>query len=447
MMKKIIASAVVIFSMISQAQAQEQAWTLKQCIAHGLKNQISVKVYQNEKHVADQRARQAVSSYLPQVNGNASLDDNVKRQVSVLPAGTFGPEPVKVAFGTQYLSTMSAQLTQTIYDQALLVGIKASKPNKDYAELSARQNDENIIYTVSQAYYQILISKAQLRLLEHNEEMYDKLLPVIQLQVDKGVTAKVELDKVNVNLNNTLSQITATKNIIAQANNSLKFQMGIYDDGSELVLADTSVLEGVMPEIKKVMAFDYMQQTNYKLQQTTIRLQELDAEHIRAGGLPKLSMYANYGAQAMNNDFGKLYNNLYDYSAVGLRLSIPIFDGFNRNSQYKQTMWNISSARENLKLNEAAARLQYENAFTQLSQTQLTLENNKRNILLAQKVFNTTSLQYQKGVNPFSDVLNADQSLKDAQSTFIKTLLNYYQAKLDLEKANGTLNQFYNSLN
>lgn len=436
----------IILLLSGNLYAQQKTWTLRECIEFGLKNHGSVRISENQKQTADQQARQALSTYLPQVNGSGTLDNNLKLQKQVIPAGVFGPEPVSVAFGTRYASVLSAQLDQTIYDQSLLVGLKANKPNIALAELNAEQTEETLIYNITQAFYQILISRTQLSLLQNNKDMYAKLVPIMQLQVDKGVVTKVELDKVKVNLNNTESSIISTENTIRQAYNSLKYSMGMQDNSADMEIAEKEVQSGQVVISNSLANFDYKQQTTYRIQQNNLLLQQIDAQRIHAGSLPKLSFYLRYGSQALNNDLGRLYGKMNDFAGMGLKLTVPIFDGFNRNSQFKQATIKINTALENLKLNEASARLQFENAKTQLSQTQLTLENNRRNIELAQTVFNTTTLQYQKGVNTLTDMLNAEQSLKEAQNTFITNLLKNYQARLDIEKANGTLRQFYKEL-
>jgi outer membrane protein len=435
-----------ILLLSGNSHAQQKTWSLKECIEYGLTNHGSVRISEHQKQIADQQSRQALSSYLPQVNGSGTLDNNLKLQKQVIPAGIFGPEPVSVAFGTRYSSVLSAQLDQTIFDQSLLIGLKANKPNIALAELNATQNEETLIYNITQAFYQIQISKAQLTLLQNNKEMYAKLVPIMQLQVEKGVVTKVELDKVLVNLSNTESSIISTENTIRQAYNSLKYNMGMEDNSEDMVISDKEVQSQQTVMANSLANFNYKLQTSYKIQQSSMQLQQIDAQRIHAGALPKLSFYLRYGSQALNNDLGTLYGRMNDFAGMGLKLTIPIFDGFSRNSQYKQALIKVNTALENMKLNEAAARLQFNNAKTQLTQTQLTLENNRRNIELAQTVFNTTTLQYQKGVNTLTDLLNAEQSLKEAQNTYISNLLRNYQARLDIEKANGTLSQFYKEL-
>jgi outer membrane protein TolC len=125
---------------------------------------------------------------------------------------------------------------------------------------------------------------------------------------------------------------------------------------------------------------------------------------------------------------------------------VPLFNGFKHNAQYKQAQYDYQNAQESLKLDADKYRVEYENAKTKLLKGDEKLANDKRNIELAKLVFESTNLQYQKGVTDLTDWLNAQYSLKEAQNNYLNSLYTFYTAKIDLEKANGTLKKYYNSL-
>jgi len=72
--------------------------------------------------------------------------------------------------------------------------------------------------------------------------------------------------------------------------------------------------------------------------------------------------------------------------------------------------------------------------------------SNKDNLDLAKKIFDKTNLNYQKGAVSLTDFLNDDTAYKNAQSNYINSLFSYMIARLDYEKAKGTLYSFYNQL-
>lgn len=425
----------------------QQQWSLKDCIDFGLKNNRSTVVYENEKKAADAQAKEALADYLPKISLTATLDDNLKVQESVIPAGVFGPEPLRVAFTQKYNSNGVAQLDQTLYDQALLTGLKANRFNRQQAELNLQQNKETIIYNISNSYYNIYVYREQLRLLRENLETYRKQIDIYQLQVQKGVTLQKDLDIVSVDYNNAISQIRVAESSLALATNQLKYNMG-YPIKSSLQV-DTTASEDISTPVLAIPAsenFVAANRSDYKLSEINTRLLEIDERRLKAGGLPRLTAYARYGAVGFGRTLGPAVNDLSPYSTIGLKLTVPIFDFFKRDAQISQAKYKSLNALENLKLDEGKYQLEYENAHTALTRAQSNLENDIRNIELAQSVFRTTDLQLKKGVTGLIDWLNARNAIKDSQNSYLNSLYSFYQAKLDLHKAAGTLKSFYSSL-
>lgn len=445
MNKNIIAFALVCFFPF-QLLAQ-QAWSLKQCIDYGLKNNRSNAVYENERKAADAKAKEALAEYLPKLSLNASLDDNLKVQESVIPAGVFGPTDTRIAFTQKFNTNGTAQLDQTIYDQSLLNGLKANRYSKEQAQLNVKQNQESIIYNISNAYYQIYVYREQLRLLSGNIATYSKQMEVFALQVAKGVVLKKDLDKVTVDYNNAQSQIKVAESNLTLSENQLKYEMG-YPIASALPVDSVS-----QREVKTLPAFNSfrfnfsaLNRTDYQLSEVNLKLLEIDQKRIRAGALPKLTGYARYGAVGFGSTLAPAFKELSPFAVVGLKLSIPVFDFFKRNAQYSQAKYKSLNAAENLKLDEGKFELEYENAKTKLIKAQSGIEDDKRNIELAESVFRTTDLQFRKGVTDLTEWISAQNAVKDAQNTYLNSLYNFYQARLDLEKAGGSLHTFYTSL-
>jgi outer membrane protein TolC len=426
----------------------QSAWSLKTCIDYGLKNNRSNAIYANEKKIADAKAREALAAYLPSIGVNSTLDDNLKVQVSVIPAGIFGPNDLRVAFTKKFNTNHVARVDQTIYDQSLLTGLKANKYNVQQAVLNQRQNDETIIYNISTAYSQIFVYREQLNLLKANQETYKGQMDIISLQVKKGTALQKDADKVTVDYNNAQSQIQVAESNLTLAENQLKYEMG-YPINDALVIDSTAasnVFQPVAPALANNPAFTADNRTDYRISQVNAKLLEIDESRIKAGALPKLTAYAQYGLIGFGDRLEPAFSGMSPYSAIGLKLSIPLFDFFKRNAQYNQAKYKRLNAQENLKLDEDKYQLDYENARTKVLKEQSNVENNRRNITLAQSVLSTTDLQLQKGTTDLTDWLNAQNSLKEAQNNYLNSLYAFFQARIDLEKAGGTLKTFYSGL-
>lgn len=441
-MKKIAVFLTLLLSASLPSFAQ-QTWSLKACLDYGLQHFGSVRIAQYQQETANEQARQALGTYLPQVSATGNFTDNLKLQSTLLPAGFAGPEPKRISLGSKYQTVASAQLTQTIYDKAALLGLKAAEPNQKLADLSMRQTKEEIIYNIASNYYQVFIVKQQIALLKDNLDRTEKVLNVLRLQRDNGVIQAIDVTNTEVTYNNTRSQLALSESNLALALNRLKYQMGLTQD-QDVNVSDSLLLRQT-PQVE-TSQFNAPGLVSYQKAATNLELQKLQLQRIKAGYQPTLSFTASYGSMALGNQFADGFRNFTGFGSVGLRLNVPIFDGFQRDAQYKQQRLTILTQEEQLRMNVAAFGLQFNNAQTQIQKASTSIQNDERTVKQAQEVYNVVTLQYKQGTKSLTDLINADNSYRQSQSNYINSLINFYQARLDLEQSQGTLLTFYNQL-
>ena len=440
---KRIAAFFIFFIGAALTGSAQQSRSLKECIDYGLQHYGTIRVAQYQVETANQQARQALGQYLPQVSGTGNFTDNLKLQSTLLPAGFAGPEPTRISLGSKYQTNVSAQLTQTIYDKSLLIGIKANESNQKLADLNIRQTREEIIYNIATNYYQVFIVQPQIALLKDNLNRTQQVLNILKLQRDNGVIQPIDYTNTEVTYNNTRSQLSLSENNLALALNRLKYQMGLSQE-QELTLSDTLLLKQV-PTLEQ-SNFNAPSLISYQKAMANLDLQRLQLLRTKAGYQPTLSFTANYGTLALGNQFVDGFRNFTGFGSIGLRLNIPIFDGFQRDAQIQQNRLTVMTQEEQLRLNTAAYQLQFSNAQSQIQKSQTNIQNDDRNVKLAQEVYNITTLQYKQGTKSLTDLINADNSYRQAQSNYINSLINFYQARLDLEQSQGSLLTFYNTL-
>lgn len=427
----------------AQAMAQ-QKYTLKQCIDYSLQNHLSNQVYKNNSEIAKQQGREAIAGYLPQVNLNTNMDDNLKLATSIVPAGPLGPEPRRFQMGQKYVTGTTAQLDQVIYDQSMIYGIKANQPNKELAVLNEKQNQETLIYNTTAAYIETVIYAEKIRILSNNETKYKELLNIKKLQYEKGTATQIDYNRILVTYKNIVAEKTLAETNRELGLNKLKDAMGMTLEESFTII-DSLDYGRLIPD-SDISQFDVSQLFTYKINTQKIRLQEIDVKRKKAAFMPTLTGYARYGAQSYSQTSSTLFQTWFDYSAIGVKLSIPVFSGFRKESQLKQSQLNLLNLQKNFMITNNTLRLQALNANTQLKKSYNDVTNNKENLTLAQEVFDITNLQYQKGTGTLTELLNSEYSLKEAQNNYITSMLNLLSSTLNNEKANGTLIPFATKL-
>ncbi|MFT3886503.1 MAG: TolC family protein [Flavobacteriales bacterium] len=443
MNRTLFLSGLLPLALAVHAQAPH-ALTLKEAIAYGRANSPTLTIAANDRAKANAQATEALSGYLPQINGNGQLDDNLKRQTTILPPGIFSDQPTPVQFGTQYSTNLSVQGEQVLLDLAQLNGIQANRPNTAMATIKAEQAEEQLIYDAARAYAQALTYREQMRLLADNRAQYDELVPILKLRLGKGVAQPLDVDRVEVTQRNIISQYTVAQANYDVAVAQLKKVIGM-PLAQPLVLSD-SVANAMDRSAGTTGSFELKNLRSYRYSEQALLLNGIDVKRKRNAALPTLSAYGRYGAMAQGNDLSDSYNSWFDYAAIGLKLNVPLFSGLRRSSQVKQSEIALSTAREQLKLNASGWELDYHSADTRLAASTSNVENDAENLKLAERVFANTSLQYQQGLAQLSDLLNADYQLKEARNNYTRSILDHYLALIDLERAKGTLLEFANTL-
>lgn len=421
----------------------QTTYTLQQCINFALKNHRSLKVADNDVKVAYARKKEGQSAYFPQINGLVKWDYNMQLQKSTIPSldigGFMTPEQL-VAFGNKFNTLLGVQLDQFLYNKSYIDGINAIKPSYELSELKKVKTEEEVIYNTVVAYYQILFINEQEKLLLQNQTRLSKTIPIVKLQYEKGVAKKMDVDRVQVNLNNILANQEIIKTKKELAFNNLKYNMSFSLDST--IAIDTNYSKELIDLNTYSDTANIKNKIELKLLRKNLQLQSVLYKKTQAAYFPVLSFYAKYAGQTLGNKFAESFKHWSPIAALGIKLEVPIFDGFRTQSALKQARLNIESIKENVSMTEEGLKLQMKNSETQYSEAVKNIDINKTNMDLARNILDVVTLQFQKGVIGYSDLLSSESAYKEAELNYLSSYVDLLNAKLEIDKANGNLNKY-----
>ncbi len=430
------------------AQAPPGPLSLTECIRYAEAHNLGIASAQLEAQAAEKYVKEVRSAGLPQVAATGSYQDNLKIPVSVLPAEVTGGEPgtvTAVRFGTKYNATGTVRADQLLYDGAYWAGLKAARGSAEYYQVHTRQQTETVVYQVSRAYYQALVTRKQREIIASNLRSNRDLLRTTELLFGEGLVSQTERDLVLVNYNNVLTQYENAGREAERSLDQLKFQMGMpLATALPLAEVDTTV-RGILEGVDTTATAHYTNRLDFKSLQITGDLLRLDLKRIRAGYQPTLGLYFSASTQAFRQQFdlfdeGQPWYNSYFY---GLQLSVPLFDGLRKHAQAQQSRLSI---KRNETLREQLIRqvaLDVANAGTDYAQRFRTFRTGQQNVGLAGKVYADATEAYAQGTGSYNDLVDAETALQQAQTQYISSLLEVYLAKIDLLKAQGKLLDYY----
>lgn len=428
---------------IGQAQ-QPDTLTLRDCMQFTLRNHPNSTIYANDVKVALEKVRENRSAFLPSVNANASFDYNIKLQTSVIPAGAFGATETQLQIGNKFSTGAYIQADLNLLDKASRVAIRSAKVEKEISDLNLLKENETLIYNTGTAYYEVLTYGEKGNLLRENEAQYKQLLDILKVRYQAGVVKKSEYDRIRVSLNNIQAELALNDNNYLLALNKLKDAMGMDLNSSITIDESIDYTEPVvMPQLTEL---NTTQLISYRIDEKNVLLQEADVQRQKANFLPTLSSYAKYGVNAYGAETSEAFDRWFDYSTIGITLSVPIFSGFKKSSQLAQSKINFENQRLTLKRNNATYNLDFQNSGSQLFSSYTSLLKNKENLDLAKEVLDATGVEYREGTATLSTFLDDDYSYKEARSNYVTSLLDFLTAQLSFEKAKGTLTTYFDNL-
>lgn len=427
----------------------QTTYTLRECVDYALKNHRSIKVASNDVQIAYARKKEGQSAYLPQINGIAKWDYNIQLQQSALPnefvqlgAALGQTFPNTVAFGNHFTTVIGVQLDQYLYNKSFIDGIKAIKPSYELSELKKVKTEEDVIYNTTAAYYQILLINEQIKLLLLNEDRLNRTLPIVKLQYDKGVARKIDVERIQVNINNIIAQKEILNTGKKLAYDNLKYNMEMSLDS--IIAIDTNYSKEIIDLNSFSDTSNIKNKIELKILRKNLQLQNVLLKRTGASYIPVLSFYAKYAGQTLGNKFGESFKNWSPIAALGLQLQIPIFDGLRTSSALKQSKLNIASLQENIAMTEAGLKFQMKNAGTKYSNAVATIDVNKTSMELAKSILEVVTLQYQKGTISYTEWLASDSAYREAEANYVRSFVDLLNAKLEIDKANGNLSNYKN---
>ncbi|HBH22146.1 MAG TPA: hypothetical protein DDY13_01860 [Cytophagales bacterium] len=446
--KPIILVLIFAIGAYDSVRGQALEMDLEECLEYAYEHNQTLLNAQLE--IAQQNAfvGETISEGLPQINANADLSKNLVLRTTFLPANFFDPnapsdaDPIPVQFGTPYQGDASLGFTQMIFSGSYFVGLKAAKTYKELSSKEHIKSKIDVSEAVTKAYYNVLVTKELLKQLEANYNRLDTLLRETTLMYENGFAEKIDVNRVTVEKNNLETSLQNQKRLYEISFQLLKFQMGM------------PLKQEI--EIKKTIAeleVDYMKQLDeeasysrrieYSQLQTQQRLQELNLRNFQVQYLPSIDLYGNYGwvSNTLQADELMSFDEQYwfNYQILGLRMTIPIFDGLYKSYKVQQTRIELEQINNNITIMKNNIDLEVQNTRTSLLNSIDNARNQEANMGLAEEVYNTTKIKYQNGVGSNLELIEADNAYVTAQANYYTALYDAFVALVDYQKALGIL--------
>jgi outer membrane protein TolC len=447
-MKKIFLAALMLLNLpplFAQSGGDNIRLSLHECVQMAVENNINVVKARIESEKSGFKTNEALSALLPQVSVGMIFQDNLKLPSTMVPGEIFGQQgtSIPVQLGSPYNTNANVNLNLALYNQTALSALKIAKQTEQLNRLGKEKAIENIAAEVAQLYFLAQTTAKQLLLTEDNIARTEHIATICKLLTDNGVSRQVDNDRMNVTLQNHITQRDNTLALYEQQLNMLKYLLGIPQ---QQTVALTDSVNMSLIESGSLPVSDFSQTVDSRMLASQEEMARLNVKSVNSEYLPTLSLTGQYAYQGLRQEFKNYFKsadeNLWlNSSYISINLSIPVFDGFKKRSKARQA--RLDYDKSSLMLHDANERFgtDYKNAANNWVNNKNSVERQQQNIALAQKVYDETAMKYSEGLATMSDLLQDEMNLNSAQSAYLNALYNFKQAEVQILSLTGRIKE------
>ena len=428
--------------------AQSDTLTLKRCIEIGIENNLTLQQKQQDIHIAEIGQSENRHKLIPVIQGYANFVHNVERATSVTDGSNLSKllgvdAPYMVGQGLDFQTTGGFQLSMPLYNQTLYTGIQIADKMKEISEASYEKAKEDLTVEISKLYYLAQTTAKQIELIRSNIGRMESLKSITSAFYDNDMALKVDVQRVDINLENLRTQLTNAEAMYEQQLNLLRYTLDFAPDTPILL----STLKGYM-DYDNSYLLRGLSPDLYELQLLNMQSEVLQKQKkmINQGYLPTLSLVGATQWTAFTDKFENYFhthptNKWYNHIYWGLQLNVPIFDGLAKRNKSRKVAAQYTQLQTTIADTEKKLQTQYQNSLNDWHNNIRNAERQRENYRLAESVYLVTSDQYKEGVASMSDLLQDEMRMTEAQNGYISALYKYMVSELSLLKLTGQLNR------
>ena len=404
--------------------------SLAEAIDAALDKSPNIRLFREKIAAARAASRTQLGALLP----NIASTGKYNHQTFFL--GTIGGVPVR----TDPFDIVDgrASVSQSLFSLSLIERWRASRSALQVAELDSATTENDTVAKVALTYVEVLRNQETVVARLANVKLYEDLVSFVKSRQAGGMATGLDTARLGTQLENERQRLELTKGEVERAKFTLLNSIGI---GYEVALQLTDELkthEGLVPSVESTMESAVLNRPELRAQTQRIRTAELSLNSVKGERLPSLSAEGNYGLIGRRFD-----NNTATYN-VGVQLSIPIFDGGQRESRIGQSASELNQEQYKLLLVKNQVGIKVRDALVtlkaSLEQQRIAKDGLKAALTevgLARERIRTLS-------SNTLEMSNALSSLVRAKDNMIDALFRVHASRVNLARAKGQIEELRN---
>jgi len=397
--------------------------SLKDAIEAALDKNPNVRLYKERIEAARGASRTQLGALLPNLAGSSKLTN----QTFFL--GTIGGAPVR----TQPFDITDTRgtLSQSLFSWSLIERWRASRAALAVSEGEADTTKNDTMATVALHYMEVLRHYEAADARTANVELYKELVALIKSRQSGGMATGLDTARLETQLENERQRLELAKSDVERTKLILINALGVNFDVKLVLTDELKAPEEPVPTQEYAMEVALAKRPEMKAQEQRVQVSKLSLSSVKGERLPSLQTQGDYGL------IGNRVENPTTTYNVGVTLSIPVFDGGQREGR-------IGESRSHLLQEEIKMDLVTRQITMELREALVTLSSAKEQLRIAKDGLKAAVTEVQLARERFRllssnslELSNALFSLVRARDNRIDGLFRANASRVNLARAMG----------
>lgn len=330
-----------------------------------------------------------------------------------------------------------ATIVQNIFSMSLIQRWRAARTGVEVASLEAEIAKRDATATVALLYMEALRAEAAVKAGDANVELSQRLLKLAQDRKKSGVATGLDVTREQVHMENEKQRLLVAQSDRDSAKLNLIRALGIDFDVRLTLAGELKLVEVAIQTPHEVLTAARANRVELKAQATREKLAALSLSSVTSERLPSLNVNGDYGM------IGLKAEEAYATRSVGVTLSIPVFDGGQREGRVSEGRSKVRQESIRMKDVSDQVTLEVRNALITLASSRQQVSVSEEGLKLALRELELARDRFEAGIANNIEVTNAQTSVARARDNVIEALFRFNASRVNLARAQGQMETLY----
>ena len=335
--------------------------------------------------------------------------------------------------------TYSVGLRQALYQRERFLQLEQADNRVVQADAQLVAAQQDLLLRVATRYFLVLGAQDNVAFVEADKEAIARTLDQAQQRFDVGLAAITDTLEAQARYDIAVSDAINAERLLDDTREALRELTGELPLAPEVLKAEIPLItpEPVDQDAWVAAALEQNPLVLAARAATEVAKQEIQVQN--SGHYPSLDMVADYSYR--DTEFGGFTPLERNDSAIGLQLSLPLYEGGLVSSQTRQSRYQYNQAREEQEKQRRATERQTRDNYRGIISGISKVSALKNAVVSNEKAVEAAETGFEVGTRAVVDVLDAQRELLRARRDHARSRYDYLLDTLRLKQAAGILHE------